>query len=90
MQDGARFQPVRLGWLVERKLALWVWCEQCSHHKSLKVAPLLARFGDVTLSQMRQKFRCSTCHSRHIFIRPDWHKSGWSQGVVSRHDTMPE
>lgn len=90
VQDGVAFQPVRLTWLVEKKLAVWLWCEQCSHHKSLDSVPLLTRFGDLTLSDLRRKCRCSTCHSRNVFIRPDWHKSSWTRGVVSRHDILPD
>jgi len=84
------FQPVQLAWLVQRQLNLWLWCEACSHHKSLATPPLLARFGDVELSALKRHFTCSNCQGRDIFIRPDWQNSGWSRGVVSRHETLDD
>ena len=83
-------QPVRLGWLVERRLDVWVWCETCSHHKTIAAAPLLARFGDAVLLDLKTKFTCSACGGREIFLRPDWHGAGWTHGVVSKHDKLPE
>lgn len=83
-------EPVRLSWLVERRLGVWVWCESCSHHKVLATPPLVERFGDAALLDLRRKFRCVACGGREIFIRPDWHGAGWTRGVVSRHDKLPE
>lgn len=83
-------QPVRLGWLVERRLNLWVWCEKCSHNKTVAVAPLHEKYGDASLSEVKHKFRCAQCGSRDVFLRPDWHSAGWTRGVVSKHDKLPE
>ena len=82
--------PVRLNWLVERRLNVWVWCETCSHHKVVAAARLLARFGDAALLDLKTKFTCSACGGREIFLRPDWHGAGWTHGVVSKHDKLPE
>ena len=86
----ASVEPVRLGWLVERRLNLWVWCESCSHHKVVAAAPLYKKYGDAPLSAVRHKFRCAPCGGREIFLRPDWHGAGWTRGVVSKHDKLPE
>ena len=86
----ALVEPVRLGWLVERRLNLWVWCESCSHHKVVAAAPLYKKYGDAPLSAVRHKFRCAPCGGREIFLRPDWHGAGWTRGVVSKHDKLPE
>jgi hypothetical protein len=87
---GNDFQPVQLAWLVERRLNIWLWCEACSHQASLATPPILARFGDLNLTALGRRFRCSNCQSRDIFIRPDWHGAGWSRGVVSRHESLDE
>jgi len=89
MQE-TEFRPVRLSWLVERRVDVWVWCESCSHHKVLPAGPLLQRFGDAVLLDLRGKFRCAACGGKEIFLRPDWHGAGWTRGVVSKHDKLPE
>jgi len=81
-----REQPVRLSWLVQKRLNVWLWCEACSHHASLPVPPIMARHGDITLGELRRKSRCSKCRSQQVFVRPDWPK----RGVVSRHDRLPD
>ena len=83
-------KPVRLSWLVDRQLKLWLWCEACSHHKTLDSVPLLRRFGDAELPALKSKFRCTQCGGKEIFLRPDWHGAGWTHGVVSKHDKLPE
>ena len=82
--------PVRLSWLATRQLQVWIWCEGCSHHKSLPVAPLLEKFGDVALLALKAHFQCAACGGREVFLRPDWHSAGWTQGVVSRHEKLPD
>lgn len=84
------YQPVRLSWLVERRLGIWVWCEQCSHHKVVDTVSLYARFGNAALLELKTRFRCVSCGGREIFLRPDWHGAGWTRGVVSKHDKLPE
>tara|TARA_Y100001958_G_C20989138_1_gene377359 strand:+ start:199 stop:468 length:270 start_codon:yes stop_codon:yes gene_type:complete len=86
----ASVEPVRLAWLVERRLNLWVWCESCSHHKVVAALPLYEKYGDAPLHAMKHKFRCAQCGGREIFLRPDWHGAGWTRGVVSKHDKLPE
>ena len=86
----ASIEPVRLGWLVERRLNLWVWCESCSHHKVVAALPLYEKYGDAALLEVKHKFRCAQCGGREIFLRPDWHGAGWTRGVVSKHDKLPE
>lgn len=78
--------PVRLRWLVDEGLNVWVWCEDCSHHASLAAAALLARFGDVPVKSLAQRMKCSKCQGRHVFTRPDWPK----QGLVTRHDMLDD
>jgi len=82
--------PVRLSWLVARRLDVWLWCEECSHHKTVSVAPLFERFGDAVLLELKPHFRCAACGAREVFIRPDWHSAGWTRGVVSRHENLPD
>ena len=85
-EDNAAPEPARLSWLAARKLDLWVWCEKCSHHRIVAVAPLLQVFGDATLPSLSQRFKCSKCGARDIFLRPDWPR----HGVVSRHDKLDD
>ena len=83
-EDNAAPQPVRLLWLAARKLDLWVWCEKCSHHRIVAVAPLLERHGDTSLQALSRRFKCSKCGQREVFLRPNWPR----RGVVSRHDKL--
>ena len=55
-EDNAAPQPARLSWLAARKLDLWVWCEKCSHHRIVAVAPLLERHGDSSLQELSRCF----------------------------------
>ena len=82
--------PVRLSWLAARQLKVWLWCEGCSHHKTLPVAPPVEKFGDAVLIELKSHFRCAACGGRDVFIRPDWHSAGWTRGVVSRHEKLPD
>ncbi len=90
MQKPTIGRPVRLSWLVARRLNIWVWCEGCSHHKVVPPRPLQQKFGDAELIALKRKFRCARCGGREIFLRPDWHGGGWTRGVVSKHDKLPE
>ena len=83
-------KPVRLGWLVERRLNLWVWCEGCSHHKVVPTEPLHEKFGNATIYEVKHKFRCAQCGGREIFLRPDWHGAGWTRGVGAEDEKLPE
>tara|TARA_B100000963_G_scaffold355725_1_gene374508 strand:+ start:1635 stop:1919 length:285 start_codon:yes stop_codon:yes gene_type:complete len=83
-EDNVAPEPARLSWLAVRRLDLWVWCEKCSHHRIVAVAPLLERFGDASLQGLSRRFKCSKCGARDIFLRPDWPR----RGVVSRHDKL--
>ena len=56
-EDNAAPEPARLSWLAARKLDLWVWCEKCSHHRIVAVAPLLQVFGDATLQELEPAFQ---------------------------------
>ena len=51
-EDNVAPEPARLSWLDVRGLDLWVWCEKCSHHRIVAVAPLLERFGDASLHRL--------------------------------------
>ena len=85
-EDNVAPEPARLSWLAVRRLDLWVWCEKCSHHRIVAVAPLLERFGDASLQGLSRRFKCSKCGARDIFLRPDWPR----RGVVSRHDKLSD
>lgn len=83
-EDNPKPEPARLSWLAARNLDLWVWCEKCSHHGTVAVAPLLKHHGDVSLKAVSRRFKCSKCGHREVFLRPDWPR----RGVVSRHDKL--
>lgn len=55
---------------------LWVYCTSftCTHHKAMKLAPLIERWGPNTSSdRLRQSGRCTKCGHKGATLRaPSW------------------
>ena len=45
----------------------------CHHNTTMPVAALLPRYAAETpFPDVRNRFRCSVCESRHVDVRPHW------------------
>ena len=74
--------PATLGEVAAKGLKLWVWCNGCSHNKTLAVASLIARLGrNFPVPRLGARLRCSACGGRDIDARPDWPR----RGVITSH-----
>ena len=48
-------------------------CQNCHHNAVLPVALVLTRYGPTTpFPEVKDRFRCSVCGSRHVDVRPHW------------------
>ncbi len=74
--------PATLGDLAAAGLAVFCWCNRCSHHSELSSAVLAAQLGPATpVPALARRLRCAGCGGRDVAARPAWP----ARGPVSRH-----
>ncbi|MGC6411243.1 MAG: hypothetical protein ACON4F_00265 [Candidatus Puniceispirillaceae bacterium] len=75
--------PVTLSDLSQEGLAVFCWCNRCSHHAEVPTAPLIEKLGAFyPVPELGQVMRCSQCQTGDITTRPAWPAYG---GQMARH-----
>lgn len=71
-----------LGELVDDGIAVFCWCNRCSHNAVLESQALAATLGPaMAVPEIASRLRCSGCGSKDIATRPAWP----GLGQVTRH-----
>ena len=77
-----RQQQIVLGELADRQVAVFCWCNRCSHNAVLEIRPLIAQLGPLCpVPEVGARLVCSSCGSKDIATRPAWR----GLGQVARH-----
>jgi len=72
-----------LGELQQRGIAVFCWCNRCSHNAVLELTPLIAQLGPLCpVPEVGARLVCSSCGSKDIATRPAWQ----GLGQVTRHE----
>lgn len=78
-----RNRPATLGDLVEHGLAVFCWCNDCSHNAILGAFALSGRVDVRTaVAGLANHVRCGRCGGTNVATRPAWP----SLGQVTRHE----
>lgn len=64
---------------VRRPFVVHVWCRGCGRVVTLDVDALLDRLGDVYLSDLKRRLRCSACGAADPQLHVGW------DGISSRY-----
>ncbi len=76
-------RAITLGELRAQGVAVFCWCNRCSHNATVPTLQLLREMGPGTaVPEVGARLRCSGCGSKDIATRPDWP----SLGQVTRHN----
>ncbi len=77
-------RPMRLAYMRDEGLNLFVYCNRCFRNRIMPAAPLIKRLGaDTAVPNVARHIRCRVCGGRDVETRPDWTSD--SPGVISRH-----
>lgn len=80
--EDRRHRAATLGEIAEAGVAVFCWCNRCSHNAVLETVRLIAELGpDFPVPEVGARLRCSGCASKDIATRPHWP----GLGQVARH-----
>ncbi|MBM3560387.1 MAG: hypothetical protein FJX53_11035 [Alphaproteobacteria bacterium] len=72
-----RLQATTVGDLAHRGIAVFCWCNRCSHNAALPAATLVAKLGPhFPVPEVGGKLRCTSCGARDVASRPEWPSLG--------------